>query len=202
MIRNMKMILIVILALITILIIVMGVCYNVVKATAQNRIYDNINQIPHRKIGLLLGTSPVGRSGHPNQFFYRRIEAAAVLYKTGKIDKLIISGSVAGEDYDEPKDMAEVLVGCGIPQSIITLDKEGFRTISSIKRAKDIFGVDSMTIISQRFHNERAVFLAKHKGIDAIAYNADNTSSHHWQLRMLMREVLARVKAVIESILI
>ena len=92
------------------------------------------------------------------------------------------------------------LLRCGVPDSIITLDGEGFRTINSVARAKEVFGADSLTIISQQFHNERALFLAKHVGVDAIAYNAANTSSRRWKLLMIGREWLARVKAVFEMI--
>ena len=94
--------------------------------------------------------------------------------------------------------MREALVDRGVPDSILILDGEGFRTIASIKRAKEVFGADTLTLISQQFHNERALFMAQHNGIDAIAYNAANTSSRRWKVIMMGRECLARVKAVFE----
>lgn len=86
----------------------------------------------------------------------------------------------------------------GVPDSILILDGEGFRTIASIKRAKEVFGADSLTIISQQFHNERALFMAQYNGMDTIAYNAANTSSRKWKIIMVGRECLSRVKAVFE----
>ena len=173
-------------------------CQITVTSAAKGRMYSDVDAIPHREVGLLLGTSPKGRSGRPNQFFHRRIDAAVALYDAGKIDRIIISGAKHSEEYDEPEAMRAELLRCGVPDSILTLDGEGFRTINSVVRAKEVFGTDSLTIISQRFHNERTLFLAKHLGTDAIAYNAANTSSRKWKLMMMGRECFARVKAVYE----
>ena len=120
------------------------------------------------------------------------------MYEAGKVDRIIISGARRGDAYDETAAMREALVDRGVPDSILVLDGEGFRTIASIKRAKEVYGADSLTIISQQFHNERALFMAQHNGMDAIAYNAANTSSRRWKVIMALRECLARVKAVFE----
>ena len=182
------------------LIIVLS-CQITVTNSAKGRLYSNVDAIPHRDVGLLLGTNPKGRTGCPNQFFCRRIDAAVALYEAGKVDRFIISGARYDSLlYDEPEAMRIDLLRCGIPDSILTLDSEGFRTINSIERAKEVFGADSLTIISQQFHNERTLFLMKHLGVDAIAYNAANTSSRKWKLMMIGRECLARVKAVFEMI--
>ena len=173
-------------------------CQMAVRNAAKSRKYDDVGGTPHRKVALLLGTSPVGRSGLPNQFFLRRIEATARLYEAGRFDRLIISGADRPEEFNEPEEMRSALVACGVPDSIMTLDGEGFRTINSILRAKDVYGADSLMIISQEFHNERALFLAKCEGIDAVAFNAENTSSRRWRFLMSVRESLARVKAVFE----
>ncbi len=178
--------------------IVVIACQIVVKHAAKGRMYDDLKEIPHREIGLLLGTNPLGRSGRPNQFYLRRIDAAVAVYEAGKVDRIIISGARRGDAYDETAAMREALVNRGVPDSILILDGEGFRTIASIKRAKEVFGADSLTLISQQFHNERALFMAQHNGIDAIAYNAANTSSRRWKVIMMGRECLARVKAVFE----
>ena len=90
------------------------------------------------------------------------------------------------------------LVKKGVPPSIITLDGKGFRTIHSMENAKQMVGAGPYLIISQRFHNERALYLAKKVGLDAIAFNADNTTSKRWRIQMRIREALARVKAVFE----
>lgn len=176
------------------------VCQIAVTQAAKGRLYSDLDEIPHREVGLLLGTNPKGRTGRPNQFYCRRIDATVALYEAGKVDRIIISGAKRNEDYDEPEAMKAELVLRGVPDSILFLDGEGFRTINSVVRAKEEFGVDSLTIISQRFHNERTLFLAKHMGVDAIAYNAANTSSRRWKVLMFGRECLARVKAVFEVI--
>ena len=174
-------------------------CYWAVTSAAEGRMYTDVSKTPERRVALLLGTSPIGRSGKPNQFFLRRIDATAKLYKAGKFCKLIISGANRPEEFNEPEEMKAALVRQGVPGSIMQLDGEGFRTINSIVRAKDVYGADSILIISQEFHNQRALFLAKHKGIEAVAFNASNTSSRKWRIKMLMRESLARVKATIEA---
>ncbi len=195
----MKKLLIFVMIMIAIGLFVVIACQIVVKHAAKGRMYDDVNEIPHREVGLLLGTNPLGRSGRPNQFFLRRIDATVDLYEAGKVDRIIISGARRGDAYDETAAMREALVDRGVPDSILVLDGEGFRTIASIKRAKEVFGADSLTIISQEFHNERALFMAQHNnGMDAIAYNAANTSSRRWKVIMALRECLARVKAVLE----
>ena len=181
------------------LFVVIG-CQIAVKSAARGRLYDDVNKIPHREVGLLLGTSPLGRSGRPNQFYLRRLDATVTLYNAGKIDRIIISGARRGDDYDEPTEMRNDLVKRGLPDSIFVLDGEGHRTISSIVRTKEVLAEDSVTIISQKFHNERALFLARHSEVDAIAFNAENTSSRRWRLMMVLRESLARVKAVAEVV--
>ncbi len=181
--------------------IVIG-CQMAVLNAAENRMYDDVGGIPHRKVALLLGTSPIGRSGLPNQFFLRRIDATVKLYKAGKFDRLIISGANRPEEFNEPEEMKAALVTHNVPDSIMTLDGKGFRTINSILWAKDVYGADSLMIISQQFHNERALFLTKCKGIEAVAFNAENTSSQRWRFLMFIRESLARVKAVFEVLFV
>ena len=181
------------------LFVVIG-CQIAVTSAAKGRMYNDVKEIPHREVGLLLGTNPLGRSGRPNQFYLRRLDATVALYNAGKIDRIIISGARRGDDYDEPTEMRNDLVKRGLPDSIFVLDGEGHRTISSIVRTKEVLAEDSVTIISQKFHNERALFLARHNEIDAIAFNAENTSSRRWRLMMVLRESLARVKAVAEAI--
>lgn len=179
------------------LVLVIG-CQVAVLSASKGRMYSDVEAIPHREVGLLLGTNPKGRTGRPNQFFCRRIDATVALYEAGKVDRILISGAKRGADYDEPEAMRQALISRGVPDDVLVIDEEGFRTIESIVRAKEVFGLDSLTLISQQFHNERALFMAKHYDLDAIAYNAANTSSRRWKLIMMGRECLARVKAVLE----
>ena len=174
-------------------------CELAVLSASNGRVYSDVDEIPHREVGLLLGTSPKGRRGGINSFFYHRIDAAVALYEAGKVDRFIISGAKKGLDYDEPQAMREALVVRGVPDSILVLDGQGFHTIESIMRAKEVFGVDTLTIISQEFHNRRSLYMAKRNGLDAIAYNAANTTILRWRIIMFLRERASRVKAVLVS---
>jgi SanA protein len=132
-------------------------------------------------------------------FYNYRIDAAVALYEAGKVDRIIISGAKKGPDYDEPQAMREALVARGVPDSLLVLDGQGYHTIESIMRTKEVFGVSELTIISQEFHNRRAIYMAKRNGMDAIAYNAANTTILRWRIIMFLRERASRVKAVLVS---
>ena len=148
------------------------VCYMVVKQSTKERIYSNVEEIPANRVGLVLGTSPTVKSGKSNYYFIHRINACVRLYKAKKISKILVSGDNHTKEYDEPTCMKEALMAQGIPEKDIILDYAGFRTLDSIIRAKEVFGQSKFTIISQQFHNERAVYLALANDINAIAFNA------------------------------
>ncbi|MEG0927646.1 MULTISPECIES: SanA/YdcF family protein [Chryseobacterium] len=153
----------------------------------------NIQDVPEAKTALLLGTGKTLSNGMPNAYFYNRIKAATDLYKTGKIQYIIVSGDNSTKDYNEPEDMQAALVQQGVPQDKIILDHAGFRTLDSVVRAKDIFGQTKIVIISQKFHNERAVFLAQKNGMEAFGYNAEDVNKYAG-LKTNMREYLAKAK--------
>ena len=136
----------------------------------------------------------------PNAYFYNRIKAATDLYKSGKIQYIIVSGDNSSKDYNEPEDMQFALIQQGVPQDRIILDHAGFRTLDSVVRAKDIFGQTKIVIISQKFHNERAVFLAQKNGIQAFGYNAEDVNKYAG-LKTNLREYLAKAKAYWDLIL-
>ena len=148
------------------------ICDRRVEAVAAGRHYDDVNRIPHRNVGLLLGTSKYTIFGRDNEYYQRRIEAAYELYAKGKIDTILISGDNSKKDYNEPETMMADLVALGVPKDRFVLDYAGFRTLDSVVRAKNVFGRDSVTIISQEFHNVRALYLAENVGVDAIAFTA------------------------------
>ncbi len=156
---------------------------------AKGLTYDDIDTIPKNKVGLVLGASKWAPSGNINLFYKHRVDAAVALYKAGKIDYILVSGDNGRKDYDEPTDFKNDLVANGIPAEHIFLDYAGFRTLDSIVRAKKIFGQNAITIISQKFHNERAIYIAQHNDIDAVAYNAKDV------YKTPPREYLARTKA-------
>lgn len=160
-------------------------------------LYNSVQDIPYHKTGLLLGCSPVLKSGGANPYFTHRIQATADLYHAGKISNVLVSGDNSRAGYDEPTAMKQALVALGVPDTAIFTDFAGFRTIDSIIRAKEIFGRDSVTVISQPFHNKRALYIARHYGMQAVAYNARDLGGGYG-LRQRLRERGARVKLFAE----
>ncbi|MEC5173114.1 vancomycin high temperature exclusion protein [Chryseobacterium nepalense] len=165
-----------------------------IKASSDPYISYETKDLPAAKTALLLGTSKSLNNGFPNAYFYNRIYAAVELYKTGKIRYIILSGDNSTKDYNEPEDMQLALMEHGIPQDRIFLDFAGFRTLDSVIRAKEIFGQNKIIIISQKFHNERAVFLARQNGMEAFGYNALDVNQYAG-FKTNMREYLAKAKA-------
>ena len=183
------------LGLITMLAITAINIYVTRKTTLQT--YDDVAEIPHRKVGLLLGCSRYAAGGRLNQFYQYRINAAVALYKAGKIDFILASGDNRTLQYNEPRWMREDLIKRGIPAQKIYLDYAGLRTLDSVVRCNRIFGQDKFTIISQPFHNQRAIFIAHYWKIDAIGFNAQDVTSSTG-FTVLLREKLARVLMMID----
>lgn len=154
-------------------------------------------KLPVNKCGLLLGTSKYRVQGGINPYFSERLDAAAVLYHSGRIKNIIASGDNSELSYNEPRTMMAGLKERGIPSENIFLDYAGFRTLDSIVRAREIFGQDSVTVISQRFHVERAVYIGRSYGISVYGFNADDSEDLS-DFSVRMREVLARFKAFID----
>lgn len=171
----------------------------VVRSTSEY-LYDNADLLNNSQVGLLLGTSKNLKSGSRNDFFYHRIEATAELFRNGKLKKVIISGDNSRADYNEPQDMKMELIKNGIPDSVIFLDYAGLRTLDAVVRAKEIFGQDTFIVISQKFHNERAVYLARHYGIEAFGYNAREVKAYK-SLKTKIRELFARNKMFLDLLL-
>lgn len=172
-------------------------CNNLVVQSAKGKTFTDISQLPSSKVGLLLGTSKYVKSGRQNAYFNNRITAALELFKANKIEFLIISGDNSRVGYDEPTDMKTELVNNGVDSNKIFLDYAGFRTFDSMVRLKEIFGQDSAIIISQKFHNERAIYIAEALKIKACGYNAADVNKYYG-LRTALREKLARVKVVLD----
>ncbi|TXG38760.1 SanA/YdcF family protein [Seonamhaeicola maritimus] len=164
---------------------------------AKNSTYNDVNQIPKNKVGLILGASKFTSYGSINLYYKYRLEAALALFKAGKIEFILISGDNGRKEYDEPTDFKNDLIKRGVPESKIYLDYAGFRTLDSVIRAKEIFGLSSVTLISQRFHNERALYLTRHFDIEAVAFNAKDIKGKYG-IKTRAREYLARTKASID----
>lgn len=174
------------------------VCDAIIKDNAKGKLYSNVNDVPFRKVGLLLGTGRNSKLGGFNPYYFNRINAAADLLKAGKIKYLVISGDNSRKDYNEPKMMREDLIKAGIDSTRLYQDYAGFRTFDSMVRLKEIFGQDSVTIISQLFHNERALYLATKENIKAIGFNAKDRPGGEG---FYLREKLARVKVFVDYLI-
>lgn len=163
-------------------------------------VFDEISDVPEQKTGILLGTSKLLKNGSTNQYFTNRIEAAVQLFEQHKIQYIIVSGDNSSKEYNEPKDMKDALMERGIPEDRIILDYAGFRTFDSVIRGKEIFGQTKYIIISQKFHNQRAVYIARKNGIEAYGYNAEDVKSYGG-FKTKVREVFARNKVFIDQMI-
>lgn len=162
-------------------------------------IYDNVDSIPSQRAALVLGAAKnIGNVANP--YFVYRIQAAKELYEAGKVEAFVVSGDNSREDYNEAEDMRQALIEAGVPDSIIHPDYAGLRTLDSVVRMSEIFGQRSFIIVSQKFHNERAVFLAQYYGLEAYGYNAKDLSLNRSSYRTKIREVFARVKVFVDII--
>jgi len=180
--------------------ILLGICNLIIEETARGKTYNSIDDIPVNKVGLLLGTSRGLVEGGLNPYYTNRIDATVALYNAGKIQYVLVSGDNGSPYYNEPVTIKKDLVKAGIPEACIYLDFAGFRTLDSVVRARAIFGLDSVTVISQEFHNERAIYLAEKKGLTAIGFNAKDLAGEPGE-KVRFREYFARVKVFIDLLL-
>ncbi|MFT5200373.1 MAG: SanA protein [Planctomycetota bacterium] len=157
-------------------------------------VYTSAQAVPKSPVGLVLGTAPTFQ-GRPNVFYTARIKAAAELYHAGRVRALIVSGDNSRATYSEPDAMRADLIAAGVPARHITCDYAGFRTLDSVLRAREVFGQDDFVVVSQAFHAERAVFLARRHGMKANAFAAQDPRARAW-IKFRAREVLARCLAV------
>ena len=190
---------IVITAIICLFVIAMGtvVCNYIVIERSEKFLFDSTKEIPDVKVGLLLGTSKTLSSGTRNEYFFNRVAAAHELYKAGIIRKIIVSGDNGRKEYDEPTDMKMELVKLGVDSNDIILDYAGFRTYDSVIRLKEIFGQTKAIIISQKFHNERAVYIGQRTGMQLYGYNAKDVSAYYG-MKTRIREWFARDKVMLD----
>lgn len=168
--------------------------YVYVSISAKNQIYQSTETIPNYNAALLLGTSKYMNNGKVNLFFAYRCNAALELWQQGYVKRIVISGDSSHPAYDEPELMKNELVKNGFPDSLMVLDKNGFNTRSSILFCKSQ-DIDSLVVVSQQFHNERAIVLSNSLGLKAIGYNADGVYTSYG-IRVWIREWFARVKLV------
>jgi SanA protein len=158
--------------------------------------------VPVRRVAIVFGAE-VKRDGTPSVVLRDRVETAVALYKSGKVEKLLMSGDNRFVDYNEPESMRQYALTLGMPDSDIVLDYAGRRTYDTCYRAKEIFGVDSAIVVTQRFHLPRALFLCEAFGIDTVGVEAEN---YYYLKRLRLfwntREVLASVQSVLDVYLL
>lgn len=174
-------------------------CYYIIEFSTADRIYRDLETVPYNKVGLVLGTARHQVGGGINPYYQFRIEAALKLFKAGKVSYILVSGDNGSIYYNEPNTIKKDLVEGGIPEEKIFLDYAGFRTLDSMIRAHIIFGLDSVTVISQEFHNERALFIASKKDLYAIGFSAEDIEGSPG-MKVQFREYLARVKVFLDLI--
>ncbi|MEP3373199.1 MAG: ElyC/SanA/YdcF family protein [Maribacter dokdonensis] len=182
------------------LVFVIFTCNIIISNTAEGKTFTDISSTPKNRVGLVLGTSNKLTNGSPNPYYTYRINATKALYNAGKIEFILVSGDNGSIYYNEPDTFKKDLIKAGIPERAIFLDYAGFRTLDSMFRAKFIFGLNNVTVISQKFHNERAIYIAKQKGLNAIGFNAQDVSTSQG-IKVQLREYLARVKVFIDMLL-
>ena len=168
-----------------------------ISAVAAPFVRRSVVELPSLRVGLVLGCAEKTPDGRQNLYFERRIAAALELFRAGRVQYLLLSGDNSTEAYDEPSAMRRALLRGGVPASRLVLDYAGFRTLDSVVRAKRVFGADEAIIVSQRFHNERAVYLARAHGLRAFAFDAEDVGGVYG-LRMAAREAVARLFAVLD----
>ncbi|WP_075321320.1 SanA/YdcF family protein [Histophilus somni] len=164
----------------------------------QDRIYTKIEELPSRPYGIVLGTAKYFSKNNPNLYYNNRLTATVELFKQEKIDYLLLSGDNRTMQYNEPITMFKDLRKMDIPEDVMYMDFAGFRTLDSVIRADKVFKAQPMTIITQQFHCERALFIAKFYDIDAICFAAKSPANY---LSVRMRELFARVKAILDIVL-
>jgi SanA protein len=167
-----------------------------VLSSVDSKVYTDIEKVAYSDVALVLGTSSSVNGRTENPFFTHRITAAAELFFQGKVKHILVSGDNSSMHYNEPRDMRHALIKLGVPDSCITMDFAGLRTLDSVVRSHKIFQQKRITIVSQEFHNYRALFIAKYYGIEAVAYNAAYPEKA--TMKTVLREYLARPKALLD----
>lgn len=177
--------------------VVLGIAFvawaNLVAVHAsQGRLFDRAEDVPAARVALVFGTTDRFQD-RENLYFTYRIDAAEALWKAGKVKLILVSGDNSDKYYNEPEKMKQHLIKRGVPKDRIVCDYAGLRTLDSVVRAKEIFGVKDVIFVSQRFHNERAGYLAQANGMEFTGLNAKDVATRGG-LKTKVREVAARVQ--------
>ncbi len=166
-----------------------------VEVLSNKFIYQSSSAIPAKQAALILGAR-VWENGQLSAMLADRVLTGAELYKAGKVKKILISGDHGRVSYDEVNSMRNYLLEKGVPKRDIFMDHAGFDTYDSLYRARDVFHVKNIIIVTQKFHLPRAIYIAKKLGIDAVGLEADRRQYVYGAtIKASIREILARVKA-------
>jgi SanA protein len=167
---------------------------------SQDQLYSNLDDLPHADVALVLGTSRYLKGGGQNLFFSHRMDAASKLYHNENVKHLLLSGDNRHQSYNEPLEMRKALRELGVPDEAMTLDYAGFRTFDSVVRASRVFQQNRVIVVSQKFHNERAVAIGKAKGIEVVGFNATDVPAAYG-FKIMLREFGARGQLVFDILL-
>jgi len=177
------------------------ICFRVIEKQANEFLFNSYYSIPNCKTGIVLGTSKRLANGTENLYFSYRMDAAEKLFKAGKVKHLILSGDNRANHYNEPRDMYRELIRRGIPDSCLVADYAGLRTFDSMVRCREVFGQDSVIVISQQFHNARAVFIGRKIGLVCYGFNARKVTTQS-ETKIMIREFFSRIKCLMDFYLL
>jgi SanA protein len=152
------------------------------------RVYT-VEMVPHRPVAVVFGAG-LWRDGTPTSVLRDRIETAANLFFSGKVEKILMSGDNSFEDYNEPGAMRDYAIGLGVPVSAIVLDYAGRLTYDTCYRARSIFGLQQVILVTQSFHLPRAIYTCNTLDLNAIGVASDQrqyrpASLLYWNIREL-----------------
>lgn len=155
----------------------------------EQRIHARVEEVPELPVAVVFGAG-YWPDGTPSDVMKDRVEAAVELYRTGRVRKILFSGDNRFVHYNEPGKMREYALSLGLPEEAIVLDYAGRRTYDTCYRARDIFGLHDVILVTQRYHLPRALYICDHLGLHAVGYVADHRYYHHIR-EYWLREVLA-----------
>lgn len=181
------------------LFLLLVVSNKIIEHNARGKVFSTIHDIPKTEYAIVLGTNPRLESGDDNPYFVTRIDAAAKLYASGRVRFLIMSGNDKNGVFNEPHEMKIAAVKKGVPAKAIILDSHCKRTYDSILRAKLVYHLKRFIVVSQKFHNERAVYIGEKNGLEVIGYNAKDIDGY-FSLKTRAREYFARIRAFSDGI--
>lgn len=190
--------LIIAIGIIFFLLVLIMTCYLWISRYAARYIFSDPDVLPFRETALVLGTAKLTPGGKANYYFNFRMDAAALLFHEKKCNLFIVSGADKLQDgTSEADEMKEDLMARGLPPEIIIVDRAGFRTWDSLWRCRGSFGRHTLTVVSQKFHIERAIFIGHRQGLHIIGFRAEAVKGKT-RIRMFIRECLARVKCIMD----